>query len=112
MSKVSINLITWNGERYVENCLRSVLNQEFKDFSVIIIDNGSNDQTLELINERYPHLKIIKHKENLGFAKAHNQAIHWTKSDYVVCLNQDVVLEKDFLQKLKDIPKDLEKYKP
>ncbi|MBT5338153.1 glycosyltransferase family 2 protein [Candidatus Falkowbacteria bacterium] len=100
MSKVSINLVTWNGARYIESCLKSVLEQTFKDVSLIIIDNGSTDNTLELINERYPHLKVIKHKDNLGFAKAHNQAIHWTKSDYVLCLNQDVVLEPGFVQEL------------
>ncbi|NQT49667.1 glycosyltransferase family 2 protein [Candidatus Kuenenbacteria bacterium] len=100
MPKVSINLVTWNGERYIENCLRSVLAQTFTDYSIIILDNGSHDKTLELINERFPHLKVIKHKENLGFAKVHNQAIHWTRSDYVVCLNQDVVLAKDFLEKM------------
>ncbi len=100
MSKVSINLVTWNGARYIENCLRSVMNQTFKDYSIVIIDNGSTDQTLELIDERYPHLKIIKHKENFGFAKAHNQAIHWTKSDYVLCLNQDVELDENFLAEM------------
>lgn len=102
MPRVSINLVTWNGAKYIDACLRSVENQTFKDFSVIIIDNGSTDETLELLNERYPQLKVIKHKENLGFAKAHNQAIHWTKSEYLVCLNQDVVLTPDFLEKLVD----------
>jgi GT2 family glycosyltransferase len=100
MPKVSINLVTWNGDRYVENCLRSVMNQTFKDYSVLIIDNGSTDETLALLDERYPQLKVIKHKDNFGFAKAHNQAIHWTKSDYVLCLNQDVVLAPEFLAEL------------
>lgn len=100
MPKVSINLVTWNGERYIENCLRSVLNQTFKDYAIIIIDNGSTDQTVELINERFPQFKVIHHKENLGFAKAHNQAIHWTNSDYILCLNQDVVLAQNFLEAL------------
>jgi GT2 family glycosyltransferase len=100
MNKFSINLVTWNGERYIEDCLYSILNQTFKDFSLIIIDNGSTDRTLELINERFPHLSVIKHRENLGFTKAHNQAIHWSKSEYVLCLNQDVVLEPDFLLKM------------
>jgi GT2 family glycosyltransferase len=98
MSRVSINIVTWNGEKYIENCLRSVMNQTFQDYTIIIIDNGSSDQTLELINERYPHLKIIKHRENHGFAKGHNQAVHWTKSDYVLVLNQDIVLDPDYLQ--------------
>ena len=84
MNKFSIGLVTWNGEKYIENCLNSVFGQTFKDFSIVIIDNGSTDQTLELLNERFPHLPVVKHKENLGFAKAYNQTIHWSKSEYEI----------------------------
>jgi len=100
MSKVSINLVTWNGAKYIDNCLRSVFAQSYKDFSILIIDNGSSDETVAIIKEQYPQLKVIQHKENLGFAKAHNQAIHWSKSDYVMLLNQDVVLHEDYLKYL------------
>ncbi|HUT22337.1 MAG TPA: glycosyltransferase family 2 protein [Candidatus Bipolaricaulota bacterium] len=100
MSKVSINLVTWNGAKYIQACLKSVFEQTFKDFSLLIIDNGSTDDTLELIGEKFPHLKIVRHKENQGFAKAHNQAIHWSKSDYVLVLNQDIILEPDFLENI------------
>lgn len=98
--KISVNIVTWNGEKYIESCIQSVLNQSFEDYAILIIDNGSTDDTLGIINERFPHLKVVKHKENLGFAKAHNQGIHWSKSDYVLCLNQDLVLQKDFLQNM------------
>ncbi|HCC22774.1 TPA: hypothetical protein DF272_01190 [Candidatus Falkowbacteria bacterium] len=100
MSKVAVNLVTWNGANYIKGCLDSLFNQTFTDFSLMIIDNGSTDETLELINEKYPHLKIVKHRNNLGFAKAHNQAIHWTDSEYVLLLNQDILLEPDFIAKL------------
>jgi GT2 family glycosyltransferase len=100
MPKLSINLVTWNGDRFIEDCLYSLLNQTYKDFSIIIIDNGSTDRTLEIVNERFPHLSVIRHKENIGFCRAHNQAIHWSKSDYVLCLNQDIILEPDFLEKM------------
>ena len=97
--KVSVNIVTWNGEKYIESCIQSVLNQTFQDFSVLIIDNGSTDATVSLIKERFPQLKVVLSKDNTGFSKAHNKAIHWTSSDYVLCLNQDVVLKKDFLEK-------------
>ena len=100
MSKVSVNLITWNGEKYILDCLKSLFNQTFEDFNLLIIDNGSTDETLALINEKYPHLKIVAHKDNHGFAKAHNQAIHWTRSEYVLVLNQDIILEPKFLEHL------------
>ncbi|MBU1131783.1 glycosyltransferase family 2 protein [Patescibacteria group bacterium] len=100
MPRVSINLVTWNGEKYIENCLNSIFRQTFSDFSLVLIDNGSNDKTLELIAERFPHLPIVKHKENLGFARAYNQTIHWSRTEYVLCLNQDVVLEPNYLEEL------------
>ncbi len=97
--KVSINLVTWNGAKYINDCLQSLFAQTMTDFSILVIDNNSADDTVEIILEKYPHLKVVRHRENLGFSKAHNQAIHWSKSDYVVVLNQDVVLEPDFLAK-------------
>ena len=97
--KVAINLITWNGARFIRECLDSVLAQTFTDYSVLIVDNGSTDDTLEIIRERYPQIKIVEHKTNAGFARAHNEAIHWTRSDYVFPLNQDIVLEPDFLER-------------
>ncbi|MFA6536931.1 MAG: glycosyltransferase family 2 protein [Patescibacteria group bacterium] len=102
MPKFTINLVTWNGERFIDVCLSSVLAQTYKDYSVLIIDNGSSDNTKQIIAERFPQFKVIAHKDNLGFARAHNQAIHWTDSEYVVCLNQDIVLDPKFLEQMAD----------
>ena len=100
MSKVSINLVTWNGAKYIDNCLRSVLAQTYKDYSILIIDNCSSDETVPIIKEQFPQLNVIQHKENFGFAKAHNQAVHWSKSDYILMLNQDVVLAPGYLENI------------
>jgi len=102
MSKFTINLVTWNGERFIDACLSSVSAQSFQDYSVLIIDNNSTDSTRQIIAERFPQFKVIAHKDNFGFAKAHNQAIHWTDSEYVICLNQDIVLAPNFLQQMVD----------
>lgn len=98
--KVSVNLVTWNGARYILDCLQSVFAQTYTDFSVLIIDNNSTDETVAIINEQYPHLQIVQNRENFGFAKAHNQAIHWSKSEYVLVLNQDVILEPGYIENL------------
>lgn len=102
MAKVSINLVTWNGEKYLENCFNSILEQGFKDYFILAIDNGSSDNTVKIIEEQFvpifgQKIRFIKNKENLGFAKAHNQALLWTDSEYVLTLNQDVVLADNFL---------------
>lgn len=105
MAKISIHLITWNGQKYIEECLNSILKQSYKDYLLLIIDNGSVDQTCSIIdNEFVPvfgkKIRFLKNKENLGFAKAHNQALLWTDSEYVLILNQDVVLDKNFIAEL------------
>ncbi|MBU1036937.1 glycosyltransferase family 2 protein [Patescibacteria group bacterium] len=100
--KLAINLVTYNAERYLPYCLESIAKQTFQDFSFLVIDNGSSDNTVRYFKEDYPHFKIITHKDNIGFAKAHNQGIAWTKSDYICLLNQDVILEPDYFAKALD----------
>ena len=105
MSKVSIHLVTWNGEKYIEECLNSLLEQSFRDYLLLIIDNGSVDKTVQIIETEFlpafnKRIRLVKNKENLGFAKAHNQAILWTDAEYILVLNQDVILEPNFLAEL------------
>lgn len=97
MSKISINLVTWNGEKYINHCINSILNQTFKDYELNILDNGSTDKTVEIINKNFPQFKVVQNRENIGFAKAYNKLIAWSKTDYVMCINQDIILGKDFL---------------
>jgi len=102
MPKISIHLVTWNGQKYIEECLKAILKQTFMDYFLLVIDNGSFDQTVKIIEQEFvpvfgPKIRFIKNKENIGFAKAHNQALLWTDSEYVLALNQDVILADNFL---------------
>ena len=92
--KVSINIVTYNAEKYIRECLGSVKKQTHTDIDILVIDNGSQDKTLEKIKG----IKVIKNKENLGFSKGHNIGIKESKGEYVLCLNQDAVLDKDFIK--------------
>ncbi|MDP2586547.1 MAG: glycosyltransferase family 2 protein [Candidatus Komeilibacteria bacterium] len=96
-AKLAISLVTSNGTRYLSFCLKSVFEQTSQDFSLLIIDNGSNDDTVRFIKENYPQISLVEHPKNLGFAKAHNQAICWSDSVYVMMLNQDILLDKNYL---------------
>ncbi|HNV96711.1 MAG TPA: glycosyltransferase family 2 protein [bacterium] len=98
MSRISINLVTWNGEKYIKHCINSILQQTFKNYEVNIFDNNSNDSTIEIIEHNFPQFKIFKNKENIGFAPAHNKLFAWAKSDYILCLNQDIIMEPNFLE--------------
>jgi GT2 family glycosyltransferase len=107
MPKLSVHLVTWNGQKYIEECLNSIYNQLYKDYLLLIIDNGSVDETVKIIENHFvpllgDRIRFLKNKDNLGFAKAHNQAILWTDSDYILALNQDVILEPDFFRQTVD----------
>jgi GT2 family glycosyltransferase len=86
--------------RYVFDCLESLMKQSFRDFSILVIDNGSDDGTVEFIRSNYPTVSVLQNFKNLGFSKANNQGIQLAKSDYVLVMNPDVVLADDFLEKL------------
>ncbi len=105
---VSVNLVVFNGVRWLPFCLYSLVQQKCDDFSLLIIDNNSVDGSLDLINQflnKEPALKertrIVKNKANLGFARAHNQALVWSQSDLVLLLNQDVVLSPTYISDLR-----------
>ena len=109
--KLSIHLITYNSEKYLPFCLKSLNEQTFQDFSVLIIDNNSQDGSINFI-EQYladpknkifaDKAKFIKNSRDFGFAGAHNQAIQWTKSEYIFMMNPDVILDSDYIKILID----------
>jgi len=105
MFLVSINLLTFNGRRFIENCLESVFNQTYPKLELLIIDNASQDDTLtftqEIISKKNPRfpVRIIKNEKNLGFSAGHNLGIRESRGELVLCLNQDVVLAPDFIEK-------------
>ncbi|MFH1210101.1 MAG: glycosyltransferase family 2 protein [archaeon] len=92
--KVSIIIVTFNSEKWIKNCLDSIKKQNFNVFEIIIVDNDSKDKTLDILKE-YISLKIIKNKQNLGFATANNQGIKLAKGEYILFLNPDVRLSKN-----------------
>ena len=98
--KVSINLVTLNGKKYLPYLLDSLKNQTFRDFELLAVDNGSIDGTVEYFEKEWPQIKVVKNHKNIGFALAHNQAIKYSRGDYILMLNQDVVIENDFLEKI------------
>jgi len=100
MPKVVINLVTWNSLTYLPYCLNSIFDQEYKDFYLLIIDNGSTDGSIDFIQKNYPQVKVLRNTHNLGYSRAHNQGILLTKSEYILILNHDTILTNNFLKLL------------
>lgn len=97
--KVTVQLVTHNSEKYLPFLLSSLINQSYAAFDTLILDNASTDQTVNYLKERYPRLRLITSQQNLGFAKGHNQLLNWQKSEYILFLNHDLILDKNYLTK-------------
>jgi GT2 family glycosyltransferase len=96
--KLTISLLTWNGAHYLPLLLKSLTEQTFQDWELLVLDNASDDESIATIKEHYPPAKVIQQKMNLGFAKGHNLIINWSKSDYILFLNQDLMLAPNYLE--------------
>ena len=99
MNKISVILTTYNVEKYIEQCINSILNQTIKQFELIILDDGSKDNTVNIIETNYPKLKIIKNS-HLGVAKERNLGIELSTGEYLCFLDSDDYFESDMLEKL------------
>lgn len=101
--KVFIIVLNYNGGKLTENCLKSLRMVDYSSFRVVVVDNNSSDDSVVVIKKKFPEVKVIKNKENSGFAGGNNIGIDFALkngADYVLLLNQDTEVEPDFLDKL------------
>lgn len=110
--KLFVIIVTYKGQRWYDRCFGS-LRQSTIPVQTIVVDNASNDGTVEYIKENYPEIHLIESKENLGFGRGNNIAMRYALDhgcDYVFLLNQDAWVEPDTLEKLVDIALRHEEY--
>lgn len=99
--KLSIVIVSYNVCSYLEQCLQSVqIALEGIDGEVFVVDNHSDDDSVEVVRNRYPWVRLITNRENQGFARANNIAISLSEAEYVLLLNPDTVTEPDTLRKV------------
>src|SRR3989344_4238134 len=110
MSKVYISIALYNGKPYLPDLFQSINDQTFRDFAVIVIDNASSDGGADWIRMQYPETVILRNHKNLGFAKAHNQAIELAlklgggaKDHYMLVTNQDLMFDEKFIEEISDV---------
>lgn len=101
--KVSVIVPVYNEERYISATLDSIINQNFEDFELIVVDDGSTDSTLEIVTEKLSDSKInhkIIHQENSGVSSARNRGITESSGDYIVFVDADDYILTDHLSNL------------
>ena len=104
MPEFSIVVPIYNVEGYLKKCLDSILNQTFVDYEIILVNDGSTDQSLSIIKEymsKYPDIKLIN-QENKGLSEARNSGLKEARGNYVLFVDSDDFIDKDLLLNLND----------
>ncbi len=104
MPKVAFIIVCWNNKDLLKECLDSIRDQTYNNYSIILVDNGSADDSVAFVSSYMPSVNIIEAKKNLGFAKGNNLGIEAALADkdvqYVALLNTDARISKDWLKQL------------
>ena len=101
MAKLSVVIVNYNVKYFLEQVLLSCRKAvKGVDAEIFVVDNNSTDGSVQMVQNKFPEVKIIANKENVGFSKANNQAIEVSTGEYVLLLNPDTVVEEDTFKKV------------
>lgn len=101
--KVSGCIVTYNNSDTIYECVSSILNNTGNlNFSLFVVDNGSTDETVDIIRENFPQVKVIRNDKNLGFGHGHNKVLKFIDSEYHVVINPDITMKMDAVSELCD----------
>lgn len=89
--KLSIIIVSYNTQKLLKQCLGSIYQDLPQNYEIIMIDNASEDNSVSIVQKKYPRVRIIKNKHNLGFTQANNQGITQAKGEYLLLLNSDTI---------------------
>ena len=98
MIDLSIIIVSYNTKDFIEECLESIkATSKGFDYEIIVVDNASEDNSLEMLKTKFPDVIVVKNQENVGFSKANNLGVEKSKGRYVLFLNPDTVVYEDAL---------------
>lgn len=99
MKKVAVVILNWNGEKFLRDFLPSVVEHSASDDTgVVVADNNSTDNSVELLKEQFPQVRIIINEKNEGFAGGYNKALQQVEAEYYVLLNSDVKVTENWIR--------------
>ncbi len=98
--KVTVGITIYNSAPYIESCLNSLMRQDYKAMEIVCLDNNSTDDSVAIIKQKFPTVRLIRSDKNLGFSRAHNQIIAETDGDFYACFNADMIFEPSFVTEL------------
>ncbi|MEO1437611.1 MAG: glycosyltransferase family 2 protein, partial [Bacteroidota bacterium] len=94
--KLSVIIVNYNVKYFLEQALLAVRNATQNiDCEVLVVDNASSDDSVEMVRKQFPEVQLIANHDNVGFSKANNQAIRIATGEYVLLLNPDTVVQEN-----------------
>ena len=96
---VSVAIVNWNGEKYLYKCIDSLLNQNYKNIEIIIIDNDSTDSSVKIIEDNFKEKVVLFKNKNTGYAGGANKGIELSNGEYVIIANPDIVFGENYIEK-------------
>lgn len=97
---VSIIILNFNGKKFLQKCLESLMKVSYQDLEIIVVDNNSNDGSIKYVNDNFSSVKIIELKKNLGFAEPNNIGAKKANGEFLLFLNNDTWVDTNFLTEL------------
>jgi GT2 family glycosyltransferase len=100
-AQVSVIIVNWNGEKFLEQCLTALSHQTMKPYEIFLVDNASSDASLDIIR-RFPFVRLFAQENNIGFARGNNLAIEAVSaaSEWIALINPDAFAEPRWLEEL------------
>jgi GT2 family glycosyltransferase len=98
--KVSIIVVNWNGERFLKDCLGALSTQSYVNCEIILVDNGSSDNSVRFARENFPEVKIVELRENKGFTGGNTAGLEIAQGAFIALVNTDARADETWLQNL------------
>jgi len=97
---ISVIIVNYNGRHLLKECLESILNQSYPSIEIILIDNASQDGSIELVAALFPDVKVVTLQTNTGFSGGNLEGLKYATGDYIMLINNDVIVDKDCISNL------------
>src|SRR5512136_2142958 len=101
--RISIIIVNWNGAQHLPVCLNALRAQTVSNFEVIVADNASHDESLQLLARDYAEVKVVALPENRGFTGGNNTGIRAARGEFVILLNNDTEVDPHWLEEISGI---------
>ena len=96
---VSIIIVNYNGKIHLQKCIDSILNNNYKNYEIIVVDNNSNDESVDFI-KKFSYIRLIQLDKNYGYAKPNNMGAKIANGDYLFFLNNDTTIYRNTIEEL------------